>query len=279
MKILITGKNGQLSKSFKRMLPNAICLGSQECDLSEPRKIASVINKYAPDIIINTAAYTNVNKAEAEPELAFSINVRAVEEIAKAANEVGARLFHFSTDYVFDGQKQSAYTEKDITNPLNVYGATKLDSEHSASKAHKHYVFRISSVYGHGGNHFLSKLIQALSSEQQVTVVNDQIMCPSSSDAIAQALLPLVNNTKEIPFGLYHLTSPDHCSWYNFASYALKDSFYRHLIRPIEYASLQAAAANRPLFSAMSSNAISEHGIFMPSWKSQLDEYLRLSPV
>lgn len=231
MKILLTGKNGQVGWELQRTLPtlgDVIAVDRQGMDLANPDSIRNAIRATRPDLIVNAAAYTAVDKAESEPELAMAINGIAPGIMAEEAKRLGAAMIHYSTDYVFDGTKASPYTEEDAPNPLNVYGKTKLAGEQAVQAAGiPHLIFRTSWVYGLRGKNFLLTILRLAQERDELKIVDDQVGAPTWSRMIAEAtaqilaqrLMPIAHNPLRIAevSGLYHLTSAGQTSWHGFA--------------------------------------------------------------
>jgi dTDP-4-dehydrorhamnose reductase len=284
MKILITGKNGQVGYELERSLQG---LGSiwatdrAELDLSNFDSIRAGISGFKPDLIINAAAYTAVDKAESEPELAMRINAEAPGIIAEEARKVGAMLVHYSTDYVFDGKKAGVYTESDPTNPLNVYGHSKLEGERAIAAAGiPHLIFRTSWVYGTRGKNFLLTISRLAQNASPLRIVSDQYGAPTWCRTIADITSHIVakgGNAKALKedfqrwSGIYHLTSQGSTSWYEFAC-----SIVRHLdiekkpvIEPIA-ASDYPVPAIRPMNSKLSCELLINTFCGLPDWETGL---------
>jgi dTDP-4-dehydrorhamnose reductase len=238
MNILVFGKDGQLGKAFLQQFQNSLgglknnlrFIGRSECDLSDPSQITGVLNSFEPNVIINAAAYTAVDKAEIESDLAFAINANAPEIMAKYAVQHGSTLLHFSTDYVFDGSKQCAYTELDITNPLSIYGRSKEAGEKAilstfAKSAEGQYaILRTSWVYGDGSN-FIKTILRLAKDRSALRVIGDQYGVPTSASWLAEVALHLVlDGTKQRKFnsGIYHVVPPGDTNWHGLACLAIQ---------------------------------------------------------
>jgi dTDP-4-dehydrorhamnose reductase len=220
MKILITGVNGQVGHALMQQLTDHELIGitRQDCDLTNLDQIRQVIDQNQPDLIINPAAYTKVDQAEDEPELAFQINRDAPRVIAEKAREYHIPLIHFSTDYVFDGEKGEAYVETDPTNPLGTYGQSKLDGEDEIQKVNgQFYIFRTSWVYSYIGHNFFLNIKRLSAERDELSVVADQLGVPTSNQFIAEQIKHLIPQITENNTGIYHLVSDGSCSWYEFA--------------------------------------------------------------
>lgn len=219
MKILITGINGQLGYALMRELSEHELIGltRQDCDLTNFDKIRQVIDQHRPELIINPAAYTKVDQAEDEPELAFQINREAPKVIAEKAREYNIPFIHFSTDYVFDGEK-GTYVEEDNTNPLGVYGQSKLAGEEAIQEVGAlTYIFRTSWVYSNIGHNFYLTMKRLSNERDYINVVADQIGVPTSNLFIAEQIQRIIPKINENNTGVYHLVSNGHCSWHTFA--------------------------------------------------------------
>ncbi len=223
-KILLTGKNGQVGWELQRTLATlgeVIALDYPQIDLSKPEQIREVVRAVKPQLIVNSAAYTAVDKAEDEPELAAAINGIAPGILAEEARRLNASIVHYSTDYVFDGTKVSPYTEDDEPNPLNVYGRTKLAGERAIQSAGAPYIIiRTSWVYGIRGKNFLLTILKLACERQELNIVDDQIGAPTWSRMIAEATSQILAQT-HLQFrgreGIYNLSADGMTSWYGFA--------------------------------------------------------------
>jgi len=293
MRILLTGVHGQLGTDLLPLLQplgEVVAASRAECDLSSVEAIRKLVAGVRPDVIVNPAAYTAVNDAEAQSELAYAINATAPGALAEEARKLGAMLVHYSTDYVFDGSKPGAYTESDATAPLNVYGASKLAGERAVAAAGGRFlVLRTSWVYGPNGNNFLRTIRRLAAEREELRIVDDQIGAPTSSMQLAQATARLVRQLSattgpEFPSGLYHATAEGSVSWCGFAraivsaiqAEALKaedgDTLRIRQIVPIgsdEY----TVAARRPLNSVLSNEKFERtFGFRLGSWQQALAE-------
>ncbi len=268
-KILLLGKNGQVGWELQRTLAplgNVVALEQDELDLVRVGDIRSTVQELKPDIIVNAAAYTAVDKAESEPDLAMAVNGNAPGVLAEEAKKLGALLVHYSTDYVFDGTKDTPYTEKDVPNPLNVYGKTKLAGEQAIQAVEgNHLIFRTSWVYGTRGQNFFLTMLRLAREREEIRVVDDQIGAPTWCRMLAEstALILAQGINREEGFndyfeerkGIYHMTAGGQTSWYGFATEilsAFKDDDFR-LKRIIPIRSNQyPTLAQRPRWSVLS---------------------------
>jgi len=220
MKILITGINGQVGHALMRELTEHELIGltRQDCDLTNLDQIKQVIDQHQPDLIINPAAYTKVDQAEDEPELAFKINRDAPKVIAEKAREYHIPLIHFSTDYVFDGEKKKAYVEDDPTEPLGVYGHSKCAGEEAIQAVGGLvYIFRTSWVYSTIGHNFYLTMKKLSQERDELKVVVDQLGVPSSNQFIAEKMKAIIPQLNDNNAGTYHLVPDGSCSWHEFA--------------------------------------------------------------
>lgn len=220
MKILITGVNGQVGHALMRELTDYELIGltRQDCDLTKLDQIKQVIDHHQPELIINPAAYTKVDQAEDEPELAFQINRDAPKVMAEKAQEYNIPLIHFSTDYVFNGEKKEAYVENDPTHPLGVYGQSKCAGEEAIQESGGLiYIFRTSWVYSNIGHNFYLTMKKLSQERDELKVVADQMGVPTSNQFIAEKMKALIPQLNENNTGVYHLVPDGSCSWHEFA--------------------------------------------------------------
>ena len=222
-KILLLGKDGQVGWELQRALtPLGLltALNRSECDLADPAQIQAVLETHEPEVIVNAAAYTAVDQAETDQALARRINTDAVAELALYAREMGSLLVHYSTDYVFDGTKPEAYVEDDITNPLSVYGQTKLDGENRIRDALcRHLIFRTSWVYGARGGNFAKTILRLAQEREALSVIDDQVGAPTSAELIADVTAHAMRDvlSGRAPGGTYHLAAAGETSWFGYA--------------------------------------------------------------
>ena len=226
MRILITGKNGQVGGKFSRLYHSpgdVVAVGRAECDLSSERSIRDLVRRVEPTVIVNAGAYTAVDQAEAERELCFAVNAAAPRVLAEEAARLNALLIHYSTDYVFNGEKPEPYLESDPINPVSVYGASKAAGEAAiVETASRYLVLRTSWVYGAQGKNFLRTMLRLGAERPELRVVDDQLGAPTSAAAIATATATLVEQYAapgtNLPAGILHMTAGGSTSWYGFAS-------------------------------------------------------------
>ena len=289
MRILVTGKNGQLGKSINKIVNTGngknnyqqdnefIFVGREELDLSSERSISHYFdrsNKF--DVIINCAAYTAVDKAEEECELANQVNHLAVKQLANIANEQKAKLVHVSTDYVFDGTGGKPYKETDKTNPINVYGKTKLAGEKALQEIMPTdaIIIRTSWLYSEFGNNFVKTMLRLGKERDEINVVSDQIGSPTYATDLANAILEIIDNKdyqdKQQSTEIYHYSNEGEISWYEFAKEIFKIAEVNCKVNPIT-TQQYPTPAKRPRNSLIDSNKIMQlFDINTPFWKDSL---------
>ena len=286
--ILLVGKNGQVGWELQRTLATlgeVVAVDRQGMDLANPDSIRSAIRAVRPDLIVNAAAYTAVDKAESEPDLAMAINGIAPGIMAEEAKRLGAAMIHYSTDYVFDGTKASPYTEEDAPNPLNVYGKTKLAGEQAVQAAGiPHLIFRTSWVYGLRGKNFLLTILRLAQERDELKIVDDQVGAPTWSRLIAEATAQILAQTRPVAHhplsiaevsGLYHLTSAGRTSWHGFAR-AILDHSGLAAIKPLARLMAIPGAdyplpAPRPGNSGLNNKKMQQvFGLALPEWDAAL---------
>ncbi|WP_319585397.1 dTDP-4-dehydrorhamnose reductase [uncultured Desulfobulbus sp.] len=233
MKILLTGKNGQLGFELQRALAplgQVLAVDRQECDLTDADAIRQLVRSVQPDLIVNPAAYTAVDRAESEPDAAAALNATAPGILGEEAALLGAWVIHYSTDYVFDGLSQSAYRETDATNPRSVYGCTKRDGDVALQQScDRHLILRSSWVVGAHGNNFAKTMLRLAGERDNLNIVADQHGAPTSAALLADVTAQLVGRARreslaDFPFGLYHLTAGGVTTWYDFACFVIKQA-------------------------------------------------------
>jgi len=283
VRILLTGKDGQLGWELSRALGplgEIVAFGRRELDLAVPDRIVSAVGTTRPDVIVNAAAYTAVDRAESEPEAALAVNAVAPGILAGEARRIGALLIHYSTDYVFDGAKGAPYTEDDPPNPLNVYGKSKLAGERAIGAAGvPHLILRTSWIYSARGNNFLLTMRRLLREKGTVRVVSDQIGAPTSAGALADATAGLLRRHDRSALarmsGIYHATAGGSTSWHGFATRIarLEQPGAPHplTVLPIPSSEYPTAAA-RPRNSRLSNEKLVRSlGVKLPPWEGCLE--------
>ena len=290
MKILLTGSNGQVGFELNKKLSalgEVIATDREELNLEDAQAIRSFIDQTRPDIIINPAAYTAVDKAESEPELAHLINVSAPEVLADKARELDIPLIHFSTDYVFDGLKKGAYVETDQTNPQSVYGKTKCEGEEKIRTHAKHIILRTSWVFGSHGNNFLKTILKLISDKESLNIVGDQWGSPASAAMLSDVTFKIVDrifkdkNFKD--YGTYHVTNDGETNWHTYASLISSEAMKLNLkvkcapdkIHPI-LTSEYPTAAKRPSNSRLNTDKLKKTFMLeLPHWELEVKKVLK----
>jgi dTDP-4-dehydrorhamnose reductase len=282
-KILLIGKSGQVGRDLHPLLAQfarVLAPERHDFDFRQPDSVRNCVRVIRPDMVVNAAAYTAVDKAESEPELARAVNAIGPGILAEEAHKMGALLVHYSTDYVFDGSKTTPYLETDPVNPLNVYGKTKLEGEEAIRNSGcDHLIFRTSWVYSRQGSNFLLTMLRLGRERQELRIVADQIGAPTSSGAVARATVKLLSarlpGAVPVNSGTYHMTASGYVSWFGFAnaifeSYPSPSDLCVRRVLPIQ-ASDYVTPARRPLNSRLDCSKIStDLGISMPPWQKDL---------
>lgn len=294
MNILLLGKNGQVGWELQRSLAplgQLIALdrhSTLHCgDFSKPEALAQTVRDVRPDVIVNAAAHTAVDKAESEPDLARTLNATAPAALAQAAAEVGAWLVHYSTDYVFNGEGQTPWQEGDATGPLGVYGQTKLEGEqHIAASGCKHLIFRTSWVYAARGGNFARTMLRLAQERERLTVIDDQRGAPTGADLIADvsahAIRQALGTQDRSLSGIYHLVAAGETSWHGYASHAIERARQIQPDAPwkvTEIAPVPTSAfptpARRPLNSRLNTQRLqTRFGLTLPAWQQGVDRLL-----
>ncbi len=271
MKALVTGAKGMLGHDLCPILEDSgyevIETDINNLDITDFEAVQNFFKREKPDVVVHCAAYTNVDKAQDEMELARKINAKGTENIAVAANDIGAVMVYISTDYVFDGQKKGACTPADTPNPINNYGITKLEGEQAVQKhCKRHYITRTSWLYGHYGKNFVETMLN-LAHMQEIKVVDDQCGCPTWSVDLAVAIAKILE--EKMPYGIYHACGGGKTTWYGFAKEIFKKSGLDVNLKPCKSEEYKTNAA-RPKNSVMHNNGL------LRNWKSALKDYLYL---
>ncbi|MEW9699972.1 dTDP-4-dehydrorhamnose reductase [Paenibacillus sp. SI8] len=276
MKILVTGANGQLGQDLVKHLGNeheVFGLGRDQLDITNENQCYKVISDLKPDAIIHSAAYTAVDRAEAEEDLAYRINAFGTRNLAVAAEKIGTRLCYISTDYVFDGTASKPYREYDTTNPQSIYGKSKRAGERLVeSISSRYFIVRTSWVYGLYGVNFVKTMLKLAQDRDTLKVVNDQIGSPTYTVDLAQFLERLVQTEK---FGVYHASNSGFCSWFDFACAIFEESGLHIKVEPCATEEFQRIAS-RPRYTAMEHLAIRANGFEdLRHWREGLTEFLK----
>lgn len=284
MKILIAGKNGQVGSCLVELLEGQtdltfLALGREDLDITDPIQVNKIVSEFQPDIIINAAAYTAVDKAEQESELAYAINRDGPLNLARAANKINAAIIHISTDYVFNGDSEESYTESDTTAPQGEYGRSKLAGEQAVAQAcPKHIILRTAWVFGEHGNNFVKTMFRLAKTRETLGVVADQFGGPTYAGDIANAILTI---TKQIAcdnhaYGIYNFSGFPYVSWHAFAEKIFELALDQDvLVQPIKVNPITTldypTPAKRPANSRLNCHKIdSTFGVQQSDWKAAL---------
>ena len=286
MKILLLGKRGQVGWELQRSLAPlgeivALSSGSQNyCgDFTNLQGLADTVRRVKPDIIVNAAAHTAVDKAESEPELARIINADAVAVLAREAKSLGAWLIHYSTDYVFNGSGVKPWSEVDVTGPLGIYGATKLAGEQAIQDSGcKHLIFRTSWVYGARGNNFAKTMLRLAAERDSLTVIDDQVGAPTGADLLADVTAHTIRSVQNTPTlgGLYHLVAAGETTWHGYARFVIDFALKMDCelkTNPESIAPVPTSAfptpAERPKNSRLNTRKLETNfGLTLPNWQT-----------
>ena len=279
-KFLITGINGQLGYDIVRELEERgeheyYAPKRSELDITNRAQVIDVVTRYKPDVIIHCAAWTAVDKAENCEDDVFDINVTGTKNLVDASLLVDAKMMYMSTDYVFDGKKVGLYTEEDGVHPMNVYGASKYFGEVEVMRNPKHFITRISWVFGINGNNFVKTMLNLADKRKELNVVNDQVGSPTYTVDLAKLLVEMSYTDK---YGIYHANNDGYCSWAEFAEYIMKSNGKETIINPVsteEYLKITGTnQAYRPRNSKLSKEKLIQNGFAMlPSWQDATDRY------
>jgi dTDP-4-dehydrorhamnose reductase len=277
MKILILGHKGMLGSDLMLRLGEAHDVTGRDVgafDVVSAEDCRRVVAECSPEVVINAAAYTNVDGCEANPEPCFAVNAAGVKNVALACRGRGITLVHFSTDYIFDGRKKTPYVEEDLPAPLNVYGASKWEGEkYLRDLAERYLLIRTAWLYGPHGNNFVKTILEKTSTVKALEVVDDQIGSPTSTCDLAAAVELLIERGHT---GIFHVTNSGRCSWYEFACTIVRYSGMNDVtIRPIGSEKLTRPAC-RPSWSVLDCRKFTAaSGMTLPPWQSALGDYLK----
>ncbi|MER0045896.1 dTDP-4-dehydrorhamnose reductase [Pectobacterium odoriferum] len=282
MKILLTGANGQLGRCFQDRLPEEwkiLATDSNELDITDLERVEEVVKNFQPDAIVNAAAYTAVDKAESEPKIAENINVRGPHNLATVATKYNVQLVHVSTDYVFDGNSTEPYSENSPTNPLSVYGKTKLEGEQAVTKASPEAIIvRTAWVFSEYGNNFVKTMLRLAKERDTLSIVADQKGCPTYAGDLTQAIISLLEKNAES--GIYHYCGDKEVSWYEFAKIIFEMAKQQGVIDKLPQLTAITAEqyptpAHRPQYSSLSCEKIESLSIKCSNWEESLKIILR----
>ena len=292
MKILLTGKDGQVGFALQKKLASVgevIATNRNELNLENPDAIRTYIEKIKPDIIINAAAYTDVDKAETDIELACKVNIEAPKILADKASQLDIPIIHFSTDYVFDGLKNEPYVETDQANPQSIYGETKWKGEEAVRNHKKHIILRTSWVFSSRGQNFLKKILKNIQEKSSLNIVSDQIGSVTSADVIADVIYKIVKNFLNNPnfrdFGTYHVALEGETNWYQYACFITNEAIRLGLKTTMISQDIQAissdaysTAAKRPINSRLNTTKIKKTFMLeLPRWEEEATAVIKIA--
>jgi dTDP-4-dehydrorhamnose reductase len=274
---LVIGSRGQLGAEMMRVLADCdvVSLDHDEIEIEDHEAVDAALDRLRPSVVINTAAYHNVDACEQNPGRAYSVNTIAVDHLAAASKRRGAVFATMSTDYVFDGKLARPYTEADEPNPINSYGISKFAGELCVQRhGEPYFVFRSSGLYGMQAltqkEKFLERILRQASAGDEIRVVNDVVFAPSYAPDVATTIRSLIEREC---YGLFHVTNSGHCTWFELASEALRLAGSSAPITPITYRDVNTKTP-RPLYSVLGSAALEEVGVKVPDWRDALARYI-----
>lgn len=276
MKLLVTGVKGQLgydvvNEAYKRGI-QAVGVDIDEMDITNAEQVDQVIKRGEYDAVVHCAAWTAVDKAEDMPDACRKVNAEGTRNIANVCKELDIPMMYFSTDYVFDGQGTTPWSEYDERHPLNVYGQTKYEGELSVENLKKHFIIRIAWVFGKNGSNFIKTMLRLGKEKGEVSVVDDQIGSPTYTYDLAKLVIDMIQSDK---YGTYHATNEGSCSWYEFACEIFKQSDMDVKVNPVDSKAFPAKA-ERPKNSRMNKNELDKNGFHqLPTWQDALSRYLK----
>lgn len=289
MNILLTGANGQLGRCvqdvFSATAHRVTAVDRRALDIADSAAVKAAVDQYQPDVIINAAAYTAVDKAESEPDEARAINSLAPGILAAAAKNVGAKLIHVSTDYVFDGGANIPYRETDLVNPQGIYGITKLDGERAVQEnCETFFILRTAWVFSEYGNNFLKTMLRLGAERSELGVVADQIGCPTYAGDIAQACLAIVDGFADgnERYGIYHYVGNGAVSWHGFALYIFEEARRQGVLSAFPKVNAigtedYPTPAKRPAYSVLDNRKIAcDYGVVASDWRSAVKRVVGL---
>lgn len=281
MRYLITGYKGQLGYDVKRELlkrgvseESILAIDKEEMDITNKEEVKEVVSGFNPDVIFHCAAWTAVDKAEDMSDICYNVNVIGTKNVVDASIEVDATIIYMSTDYVFDGTKEGLYTEEDKVNPKSVYGNTKYLGEEEVRRNSKHFITRISWVFGINGHNFIRTMLKLAENHNELNVVDDQIGSPTYTVDLAKILVEMSDTNK---YGTYNVTNSDYCSWAEFAEYIFESNHKATKVNRVtteEYLEITGAKqAYRPRNSKLDKAKLEENFSLLPTWKDAVNRY------
>ena len=268
MRVLVLGAGGMLGREVARLAGDgAVALERPDCDVTDAERVRAAVTEAAPDVVVNCAAFTDVDGAEERAEQALAVNGEGAGNAAEAAAAGGASVLYVSSDYVFDGEKREPYVESDPTNPISSYGRSKLAGEEATASANpRHFVVRSSWLFGEHGKNFVATMLGA--EQDELRVVDDQVGCPTYAPHLAEGILRLAATED---FGVHHMAGGGHCSWYELARATFERAGIDKLLEPCTSDEFQRPAP-RPAWSVLRSER--PGAIELPPWQEGLDAYL-----
>lgn len=276
MRILVTGVAGQLGYDICRELKergykDVVGIDKEQLDITDKLAVEKYIENLKPDVIMHNAAWTAVDLAEDCPDMCYNINVLGTKYIAQSAEKIGAKLVYISTDYVFDGSGEKFFEVDDTKSPLSVYGKTKFEGEHMAQLCTKHFIVRISWVFGINGKNFVKTMLKLAETKNEVNVVCDQIGSPTYTHDLSKLLCDMIETDK---FGIYHATNEGTCSWFEFAKAIYNIANINIKVNPVLTSEYGVTKAARPLNSRLSKSSLDNAGFKrLPSWQNALERF------
>jgi dTDP-4-dehydrorhamnose reductase len=271
--ILVTGANGMLGKDLMKVLPGEVRGADiEEFDITDPQSVERLLLTLRPAVVVNAAAYTDVDGCETNPGAAFMVNGEGVGNLAETCRRIGASLVQVSTDYVFDGTKGAAYLEDDGVAPLSVYGNSKFLGEEKARLSPDHLIVRTQWLYGHGGKNFVQTMLRLGAERDELAVVDDQIGSPTTTLDLSRAIAALISGRCR---GTYHAVNSGSCSWCGFARAIFEEAGAKVRVRAITTEEL-GRPAPRPRYSVLDCGKLArDTGVRLPEWREALKEYLK----
>jgi dTDP-4-dehydrorhamnose reductase len=276
MKVVVTGVNGQLGYDVvkelnNRKYTNVIGIDIKDLDITNENAVKLFMNNNKPDVIVHCAAYTAVDNAEDDKETCYDVNVNGTKHLVESAKELDAKFVYISTDYVFSGDKDSEYFVKDIPNPKSIYGQTKYLGEVETLKHDKHFIVRISWVFGKNGNNFIKTMLRLGKEKNELNIVSDQVGSPTYTHDLSKLIVGMIETDK---YGVYHATNEGVCSWFEFAHKIFEFTNIDIRLNPI-LTEQYPTKAKRPRNSVMSKKNLVDNGFeLLPSWQDALKRYL-----
>lgn len=268
-KIVIFGAGGMLGTSLRKILkhPGIHAFNKSQADITDKKYVFEIIREIKPAIVVNLAAYTDVDGCESRQKLAFDVNGEGVKNVAEACKRNNASMLHISTDYVFDGKKES-YNEDDKTNPVNVYGKSKeIGEKYLIGALNNYYLIRTSWMFGENGKNFVDTIVQLAKEKKELRVVNDQHGRPTYTEDLSREIKNIIETRK--PFGIYHITNSSTCTWFEFAAKIVEIAGVNCIVKPMTSDELDRPA-KRPKYSVLANNKLPP----LRGWQPALKEYM-----